>query len=105
MPIEKWSEHINVVRLGDDPQFTDDLDSLTEQLLSPRHAPNSVLDFSGVRTVNSSNIAALLKVRKLVISNNSKLVLCCVPTPIWGTFLVTGLDKVFEFRQDVATAL
>jgi len=25
MPIEKWSDQVNVVRLNDDPQFTDDL--------------------------------------------------------------------------------
>ena len=105
MAIEKWSEQINLVRLGDDPQFSDDLDQLTEQVNARRQGPDVVLDFSGVRAVNSSNIASLLKLRKAIVSTSGKLVLCCVPTQIWGTFLVTGLDKIFEFTDDVTTAL
>jgi anti-anti-sigma factor len=105
MPIEKWSEQINVVRLGDDPVFSDDLDLLSEQLDSLRHLPDLVLDFSSVHALNSSNLAALLKLRKRTISSNGRLVLCCIPTQVWGTFLVTGLDKIFTFAADVTTAL
>ena len=58
MPIEKWSEQVNVVRLADDPQFTDDLEQLQEQL--EKASANNVLDFSAVRFINSSNISRLL---------------------------------------------
>mgnify|MGYP001549150386 CR=1 FL=1 len=34
-----------------------------------------------------------------------RLVLCGIPTKVWGTFIVTGLDKIFQFSDDVATAL
>ena len=105
MAIEKWSDQINLVRLNDDPQFSDDLDQLTEQVTAARRGPSVVLDFSGVRVVNSSNIAAMLKLRKSIVSTSGRLVLCCVPTQVWGTFLVTGLDKIFQFTDDVPTAL
>ena len=103
MPIEKWSDKVNVLHLADDPQFTDDLQGLEAQLATkPAH---TVLDMAAVHFVNSSNIARLLKLRKQMIGINHRLVLCGVSTQVWGTFLVTGLDKVFEFSDSVPTAL
>jgi len=103
MPIEKWSDKVNVLHLADDPQFTDDLQALENQIESkPAHA---VLDLAAVHFINSSNIAKLLKIRKLMITRSRRLVLCGVSTQVWGSFLVTGLDKVFEFSDNVPTAL
>jgi anti-anti-sigma factor len=103
MPIEKWSDQINVLHLADDPQFTDDLQALESQLSSK--PADAVLDFSAVHFINSSNIARILKLRKQMISSDHRLVLCGVSTQVWGTFLVTGLDKVFTFSDGVPTAL
>ena len=64
-----------------------------------------VLSFSGINYLNSSNIARLLKFRKKVLTSGRRLVLCGIDTKVWGLFLVTGLDKVFEFADSVATAL
>jgi anti-anti-sigma factor len=103
MPIEKWSENVVVVHLGDDPQFSEDLRMLEHASSYVR--PDTVLDFSAVRYVNSSNLAALLKLRKRSQADNAKLVLCSVQNEVWTTFLVTGLDLVFEVSSDVTTAL
>ncbi len=104
MSIENWSDDIVVVDLQDDPGFTDDLTVLTDQVGSDRSV-DLVVNFANVNYLNSSNIARLLKLRKLVITNNRRLVLCGIDTNVWGLFLVTGLDKVFEFADNVATAL
>ncbi|MGH7177037.1 MAG: STAS domain-containing protein [Tepidisphaeraceae bacterium] len=103
MPIEKWSEQVSVVHLGDDPQFTEDLDAL-ERWLS-NGAGDAVLDFAGVHFINSSNLARLLRVRQRMVSGGRRLVLCSVSTQVWGAFLVTGLDKVLDFSDNVTTAL
>jgi anti-anti-sigma factor len=103
MAIEKWSEQVYVARLLDDPQFTDDLQLLSEQM--SRSGTAAVLDFSTVKYVNSSNIARLLRLRKQAVTSDLKLVLCGLSTNLWGTFLSTGLDKVFEFSDNVTTAL
>jgi anti-anti-sigma factor len=105
MPVEEWSDDITLVRLVDDPQFTDDLELLEQQMTDGKRKPCAVLDFSGVRFVNSSNIASLLRVRKRITSTDGRLVLCGVRTQVWGSFLVTGLDKIFQFVDDVPTAL
>ncbi len=103
MPVEKWSDAVVIVHLGDDPQFTDDMESLEASLLqSPK---NAVLDMAALKFINSSNIARLLKVRKSIVSKEKRLFLCGMTNHVWGAFLITGLDKVFEFSNNVSTAL
>ena len=103
MAIQEWSDEIVVVELADDPQFTDELTSVTDMIdKNPRHV---VLNFNVVGFINSSNVAKLLRLRKAVSTNGRKLILCEVNTQVWGVFLVTGLDKIFDFTNDIATAL
>ena len=104
MAIQEWSEHIILAELADDPAFTDDLNALTDAMAS-RKGLDVVLNFSAVTYLNSSNIAKLLKLRKQIISASRRLKLCAISTHVWGVFLVTGLDKIFDFHDDVATAL
>ena len=105
MAIQQWSENIVLVNLQDDPQFTDDLNAVTEQA-EARTDLDIVVDFRDVTFLNSSNIAKLLRLRKqVVINNNRQVKLCGISIPVWGIFLVTGLDKIFDFTDDVANAL
>lgn len=104
MSIERWSDNIVVVELQDDPAFTDDLSSLLDQVENNSEV-DAVLNFGGVNYLNSSNIAKLLKLRKQLLNSKRRLVLCGIDTNVWGMFLVTGLDKVFEFADNVATGL
>jgi len=105
MPIQEWSEQIVLADLQDDPQFTDDINSLLE-LVEVRRNVDVVLSLAHVSYVNSSNVSKLLKLRKVVVRNNErKLKLCGISTQVWGVFLVTGLDKVFDFADDVTSAL
>ena len=103
MAIQNWSEDITVAELADDPQFTDELSTLAD-VLAERPA-NVVLNLGTVSYLNSSNIARLLRLRKQMTNANRRLILCGVNNQVWGVFLVTGLDKIFEFTNDVATAL
>ena len=104
MTIEQWSDNILVVEVQDDPAFTDDMSPLLDQI---EQSPNVdvVLNLHAVSYLNSSNIAKLLKLRKKLIANRRRLVLGGIDTNVWGLFLVTGLDKVFEFADSVATGL
>jgi anti-anti-sigma factor len=104
MPIEKWSERVSVVHLADDPQFSDDFASIEAEAAGGT-SQDIVLDFTAVHFINSSNIARLLKLRQGMRSRERKLILCGISTQVWGAFLVTGLDKIFEFSDNVPTAL
>jgi len=103
MGIQNWSDEITIVELGDDPQFSEDLANLTDQLASK--PADVVLNFSAVGFINSSNIAQLLRLRKAMLNMGKRLVLSGVNADVWGVFQVTGLDKIFEFTNDMATAL
>ncbi len=103
MPVEKWSDNVVVAHLADDPQFTEDLLSIEDSTAGGNC--DVVLDFAAVHFINSSNLARLLKLRKNMISTQRRLVFCSISTQVWGTYLVTGLDKVFEFSDNVPTAL
>jgi anti-anti-sigma factor len=103
MPLEKWSDNVVVVHLADDPQFTEDLEGV--QLAVGQGKVDAVLDFGSVRFVNSSNIARLLRLRNQMVQKDARLVMCNVSTQVWSAFLITGLDKVFTFSDNVPTAL
>jgi len=103
MAIQKWSENITVVELGDDPLFSDELVSLLDRIEA---GPSDVvLNLAAVSFINSSNVAKLLRLRKMMITSGRRLLLCGANTQVWGIFLVTGLDKIFEFTNDISTAL
>jgi len=103
MTIQNWSDEIVLAELADDPQYTDEAAALADRLSEkPAHV---VLNLSAVSFLNSSNIARLLRLRKQLANADRRLIICGVNDQVWGVFLVTGLDKIFEFTNDVATAL
>ena len=103
MPFERWSDQVAVVHLADDPQFAEDMEQAQALVKSDR--VNVVLDFGGVHFVNSSNISQLLKLRKQTVAVETRMILCAMNNQVWGAFLVTGLDKIFEFSDNVMTGL
>jgi anti-anti-sigma factor len=103
MAIETRDQSTFVGKLEDDPQFTSDVDSLMGRPLPEE--PYIVLDLSRVRYMNSSNIAKMLRLRKIIIEKNGKLVLVSPSPQVWSVFSVTGLDKVFHFEADLSSAL
>lgn len=102
-----WSDKIVLANLTDEPALSDELASIADRLSSRDggEAPHVVLDFSGVTYINSSNIAQLLKLRKLLGEAGRQLRICGLNDEVWSVLLVTGLDRVFKFEPDTLTAL
>lgn len=105
MALQKWTNRIWVLSLPGEPAFTEEIDALHQQVAREDVVPHLVLDLSGLKQVNSSNLSSLLRVRKLAIDGDAKLRLAAPTDPVWAVLLTTGLDKVFDFSPDVATAL
>ena len=106
MALEDWSERVIIAHLAPEPQFSDDLQTIATRTAGNAGQPRDVvLDCAALRFVNSSQIAQLLKLRKDLAASGTRLVLCAVDAQVWGSFLVTGLDKIFEFTDAVPTAL
>jgi len=109
MAIQDWSDEILVADLADEPSLSEDMDLLIARLedagggsLAGR---DIVLNFAEVTYVNSSNITQLLRLRKRMTGGNGRLILCSLGDAVWSVMLVTGLDQVFEFHEDMLTAL
>jgi anti-sigma B factor antagonist len=100
-----WSETIVVADLQDEPTFSEEVSSLTSELDRRDERLDVVLNFSDVSYVNSSNIAQLLRLRKSVVEHGGRLKLAGVHDTVWSVMILTGLDKVFEFASDKATAI
>ena len=103
MTIQNWSDEIIVAEMADDPQFTDEMAALGETL--GQKPANVVLNLGTVSFINSSNISRLLRLRKQMLGVQKRLILCAVNDQVGGVLAVTGLDKIFQFTADVATAL
>ena len=115
MPITEWSDSIQIAELQNDPSFSDDMASLAAALQraaddrkagrADARVRDAILDLRHVQFLNSSNIAQLLRVRKLAHLSGAQIRICSVSDRIWGILLATDLDRIFEFSEDVTTAL
>lgn len=103
MSTQEWSDKILMVDLMGEPDLADELNALVERV--ENEPKDVVLNFSKVKFLNSSNISRLLKLRKILIDHKHRLRLCEIPIQVWGVFLLTGLDTIFDVAEDTASAL
>jgi anti-anti-sigma factor len=102
----EWSDDIVIADLTDEPTLSEELASLLSRLEQAEGAtPHVVLNMRDVTYLNSSNIAQLLNVRRTLRERQRSLRVCSVADSVWQLFLVTGLDKVFVFAPDPASAI
>lgn len=105
MPIHAWSETILIAELNDEPLYSDDMSVLMQKVRATDPAPDVIVNLKAVTYINSSNIAQLLKLRKTLQDAGGRLRLCAVADSVWTVLLMTSLDQVFEFTDDVTTSL
>lgn len=105
MPIQEWSSQIWVLRPGNEPSFSEEVRAAQARLEPLNASPHLVVDLAGVGQVNSTNLAQLLRLRKIVVTRDARLFITGPADKVWAVFLVTGLDKVFEFAGEVPVAL
>jgi anti-anti-sigma factor len=104
MGIQNWSDDILLVELPQEPQIVDELRVVID-LVRSRGDCDVVIDFSEVDIVTSSSLSALLKLRKLLVDCEHRLIFCDVAPATKSIFTVTGIDSIFEFVDNKAVAL
>ena len=106
MTLNQWDENILILELLDEPDFSEDTDTLLAKLRDGNESfPNVIIDLQNVATLNSSNLGALIEIKKLLETKEKRMVICNISDSIWSTMLATGLDQVFEFIEDTTIAL
>jgi anti-anti-sigma factor len=91
-----------IARVGEAPNFTDELSSLKEQLSIADPYPNVIIDMTNIKAIDSSNLSQLLRMRKQITDKGVVLVIVSVRDPIWNVILTTGLDRLFKFAPDIS---
>ena len=104
MGIQDISENVILADVSTEPSLNEELKNVTE-VVRERGDCDVVIDFSKVDIVTSSSLSKLLKLRKLLMDCNRRLVLCCVAKATRAIFSVTALDDVFEMVDDQFAAL
>lgn len=104
MPVD-WSDDIVLAELADEPELSEEFNSLQRRLEEAASFPNIVLNFSQVSYINSSHLAVLLRFRKLTAEAKRELLLCAVNEDVLSVMTLTGLEKLFSFAPDIATGL
>ena len=106
MTLNQWDDNILILELSDEPDFSEDTDTLLSRLrVGDEPFSNVIVDLQNVVTLNSSNLGALIEIKKLLQTKAKRMVICNISDAIWSTMLATGLDQVFEFIEDTTTAL
>ena len=106
MPLQQWSDSILIAELSDEPMFSEEFESLMRRVEDNENTtPDVIVDLKRVTYLNSSNIAQLLRLRKRLESGGQQLRICSIGDAVWSVMLITGLDKLFEFTDDVSTSL
>jgi anti-anti-sigma factor len=103
MALEMWSDRVAVLRPAGDAQLAEDIGAAED--IVAQGPLNVVVDFTQMTFLGSTDLARLINLRKKLTKASGRLVLCGVPVQLHGTFLVTGLTKIFTFSDDVSTAL
>ena len=103
MPTD-WGDNIILSNCSDEPELSEEFAGLFAMLNEgkPRHV---VLDFSGVTYLNSSHLAQLLRLRKLVQESGTSLVLSGMNQDVRSVMNLSRLDSLFRFADDPMTAL
>jgi anti-anti-sigma factor len=104
MGIQNLAENVVLVDASAEPALNEELKNVAE-VVRERGDCDVVVDFSKVDIVTSSSLSKLLKLRKLLIDCERRLVLCCVATATKAIFSVTALDGIFEMVDDQFAAL
>ncbi len=107
MGINDWSDTITIAELTDEPAFSDDLDGLLDRIERTPAAstPDVILDLRTVSRLNSSNIAQMLRLRKMMLQAGKSLRVCSVNDDVRSILQTTQIEGLFTFNSDVATAL
>lgn len=105
MPLNDWSDNVVLAELTDEPVLSEDLDALIARAEKSLPNVHFVLDLRMVTYLTSSNLAQLLQLRKVTAASKDTLHLCGVKDSVWSILLMTGLDRLFKFTDDLPTAL
>jgi anti-anti-sigma factor len=103
MPLRQEPDGILILDLADEPQFSADLQALSDRLRT--YGPASVVvNMSAITLLNSSQWAALVQLRTRLNAGNKRMLLAAVPSRLQAALKMSGLDRAFTCAPDLKSA-
>lgn len=105
MGIKNLSKDVLLVELpSKSHRIANELKAVNEAV-SKKGDCDVIIDFSRVEIINSANISNLLILHNMQQGTGRRLILCNVATVTKCIFVVAGLNEVFNFSDDTASAM
>ena len=104
MGIRNWSQDTLLVDLPGGSGVEEELQEVV-RLVQGYAACDVIIDLTHVTILNSTCLAALLRLHNHLDSNGGRLVLCNIGRATRGILAVTGLTAVFDITSDTCDAL
>lgn len=104
MAIQNLSEHILLITLPADPRLGKEMEIVVRSAGMELDC-DVIVDLSLVEILSSATLCNLLVLEQLLSTTGRQLMLCSVPSNIYGTFTRVGLHKLFRFAEDKFAAV
>ncbi len=104
MATQHLSEHVLLITLPAEPQWSSDLDVVVRST-HPAWDCDVIVSFSLVEFLSSATICLLIILERVLSAAGRRLVLCSVSPGAKAILRHVGLHKLFRFTNDPLTAL
>ncbi len=104
MATQHLSEHVLLITLPVEPQWSRDLD-VAARSTHPGSDCDVIVSFSLVEFLSAATISLLIILERVLSAAGCRLVLCCVSPEVKTILRRVGLHKLFRFTSDPYSAL
>ncbi len=103
MPITH--REVEIVRPRQEPAFSERIEPLLASVRKPGWNRHIIINLAGVQYLSSSNLTQLLKLRHAARVQDLQVRLTGASEQVMSEFVITSLDRVFDFSPDEASAV
>lgn len=96
---------IEIVRPRQEPAFSERIEPLLASVRKPGWSRHIIVNLAGVEYLSSSNLTQLLKLRHAARVQDVHLRLTGASDQVMSEFVITSLDRVFEFAPNEKSAV
>ena len=103
MPLRQERDGLLIVDLGDEPQFSADIQAINDRVAA-YGASDLIVSMASATLLNSAQWAALIQLRHQLSEAGKRLVLSSVSFRLQGALKISGLDRAFTCHPDLSAA-
>ena len=92
------------IAVSREPELQRELE-IINKIVHGRSDCNVIISLANIEMLTSSSLGRLISLHNSLSEKNCKLILCRLNLPTKGIFVTAGLNKLFDFAEDVFAAM